>query len=130
MAKIDSYRQLTVWQKAMDVAENCFRLTAKWPREFRFELTSQIHRAAVSVPSNIAEGFNRHARPAYLNHLRIGLGSLAELDTQLESAVRLGLVAESVLKPTRALLDEVSRMLHGLTKALEAKDRLEAGRDN
>lgn len=121
MARINSYRELTVWQTAMDVAENCFRLTAKWPRELRLELTSQVHRAAVSVPSNIAEGVNRHARPAYLNHLRIGLGSLAELDTQLELAVRLGLVGEPNLKPTRSLIDEVSRMLHGLTKALETK---------
>jgi len=86
---------------------------------FRFELTSQIHRAAISIPSNIAEGFNRHARPAYLNHLRIGLGSLAELETLLELTVRLGLIDRSSTRSTESLLDEVGRMLHGLTKSLE-----------
>jgi four helix bundle protein len=128
MAKIDSYRDLIVWQKAMDVAENCFRFTSSWPREYRFELTKQIHGAAVSIPSNIAEGFNRHAQPAYVNHLRIALGSLAELETQLSLAVRLGLITETSIESTRSLLDEVSRILHALTKSLDKRGgRRDAG---
>lgn len=86
--RIQSFRDLNVWQEAMDLAVDCYALTAVFPKSEIYGLTSQARRAAVSIPSNIAEG---HARPTsvYRNHVSIGLGSQGELDTLLELAVRL-----------------------------------------
>ena len=122
MARIASYKDLQTWQKAMTAAVSCFSLTEQLPHDIRFELTNQIHRAAVSIPSNIAEGFNRHSRLAYINHLRIALGSLAELQTQLELAVRLKLIEQTRTQSISAQLDEVGRMLHGLVRALQRSE--------
>lgn len=119
MAKINSYTELKVWQKAMEAAEQCFRLTDHLPSHVRFELTNQIRRAAISIPSNIAEGFSRHSQPAYLNHLRIALGSHAELETRLELAIRLRFLDPEQTTPTQDLLMHVARMLHGLVSSLE-----------
>jgi four helix bundle protein len=119
VAKITTYRDLQTWQKTMSASVSCFALTGKLPDDIRFELTNQIHRAAISIPSNIAEGFNRHSRAAYVNHLRIALGSLAELETQLELSVQLKLLDRSNIQPVTAELEEVGRMLHGLVRSLE-----------
>ncbi|MDE3156991.1 MAG: four helix bundle protein [Acidobacteriota bacterium] len=120
MARIQSYRQLTVWQRAMNLVEECYRISARLPACERFGLVQQVRRAAVSIPSNIAEGFNRRSRAAYLNHLSIAVGSQAELATQLELVGRLSLRPVEETVAAQDLAAEVGRLLHGLIRALEA----------
>ncbi|MCY4529108.1 MAG: four helix bundle protein [Chloroflexi bacterium] len=86
---IRSYKDLVVWQKGIDLVEEGYRLTARFPKHERYGLGGQIQRAAVSVPSNIAEGHERHHLNEYLQHLSIDLASLAEVETQTEIARRL-----------------------------------------
>lgn len=86
MAAIKSYRDLEVWQKAMLLAESCYRWTEEFPKREIYGLASQLRRAAVSIASNIAEGNSRRSRQAYLNHLSITLGSQSEVETQVELA--------------------------------------------
>ena len=118
MAVIASFRDLTVWKKAITLAEAAYALATALPRREQFELAAQIRRAAASVPANIAEGHNRHARRAYANHIAIALGSLAETESHVELAVRLRLL--DVVEASRFLAQasEVNRMLHGLARAL------------
>jgi four helix bundle protein len=116
---MQGHKDLLVWQKAMDLVTAIYRITRAFPKEEQYGLTSQIQRAAVSIPSNIAEGHALKQTLAYLRHLAIASGSLAELQTQLEIADRLG-----HLKPeNRKVLgqaDEVGRMLAGLRRSLKA----------
>jgi four helix bundle protein len=118
VAVIASFRDLTVWKKAITLAEAAYVLATALPRREQFELAAQIRRAAASVPANIAEGHNRHARRAYANHIAIALGSLAETESHVELAVRLRLL--DVVEASRFLAQasEVNRMLHGLARAL------------
>ncbi len=118
MTAIRSYRHLEVWQRAMDFAVRCYGITRSFPPDERFDLTRQIRRAAVSVPSNIAEGFNRRARQAYINHLTIALGSHGELDTQLELAGRIGYVDQAASLELRKDIETVGRLLSGLVRSL------------
>jgi four helix bundle protein len=122
MAAITSYRDLIVWQKSMALAEQCYAVTDQFPRDERFGLTAQIRRAAVSIPSNLAEGHNRRSRQAFANHVAIALGSQAELETQLQLAVRLRFLSESAASPVLAQASEVGRLLHGLVQSLENTD--------
>lgn len=118
---LKSYRELEVWQEAMDLAEGIYRVSAGFPPAERNGLTSQIRRASVSVPSNIAEG---HARPTtrdFLRFLGISLGSLAEMETQMLLAHRLGYLDDATLGLTLQASDRVGRMLRGLTKSLNAR---------
>ena len=89
--RVRSYRELKVWQLAMDVAEEIYRITSSFPKHEIYGLTSQIRRAAVSVLSNIAEGSSRESTKEYLHHVSIAVGSLAELESQLLLAARLEL---------------------------------------
>jgi four helix bundle protein len=120
MAKIDSYRELEVWQLAMVLVLDVYRVTRTFPPEERFGLAQQARRSAVSVPSNIAEGHNRHAQRAYLNHVNIALGSLAELETEIEVAVRLTYVTTDQVGDFSVNADSVGRMLRRLQQRLEA----------
>ena len=86
---IKSYQELTVWQKSMDLVEAIYLLAKKFPKEETFGLTSQIKRAVVSIPANIAEGYGRTHRGDYLHHLSIARGSLMEVETHLAIALRL-----------------------------------------
>ena len=122
MARIESYKDLTAWQKAMTLAAECYRFTAEFPTEERYGLTAQIRRCAVSIPSNLAEGHNRRSRQAFANHVSIALGSQAELETQVALAVRLELSSESAAAPVLALTAEVGKLLHGLVRSLENAD--------
>ena len=122
MARIESYKDLTAWQKAMTLAAECYRFTAVFPTEERYGLTAQIRRCAVSIPSNLAEGHNRRSRQAFANHVSIALGSQAELETQVALAVRLELSSESAATPVLALTAEVGKLLHGLVRSLENAD--------
>ena len=110
------YRSLTVWQKAMDMVTEIYRLTQRFPKEEVYGLTSQLRRAAVSVPSNIAEGQGRLTRGEFRQFLGHAKGSLAEIDTQLLIAHELGYLADTncILEKTA----EVGRLLNGLLNSL------------
>ncbi|OAI55443.1 four helix bundle protein [Planctomyces sp. SCGC AG-212-M04] len=116
---VDSHRDLLVWKKAIGLVASCYRITATFPKTEQYGLTSQLQRAAVSVPANIAEGKGRASTGAYLNHLSIAAGSLAELDTHLVVGHELGLLSDSALEEIQRQLEEVGRMLTGLRKSLE-----------
>ncbi len=119
MASVGSHRELIVWQKAMNVVAECYNLTRSFPNDERFGLTSQLRRAAVSIPSNIAEGKGRGTTGAYVNHLSIAAGSLAEVDTQIELAVKLGYLNASSVDSVTIKLEEIGRMISGLKRSLE-----------
>ncbi len=118
---VQHYRQLMVWQKAMDLAEQCYQITKSFPSEKRFGMVSQIRRAAASVPANIAEGQGRYHIKEFLNHLSMARGSLMEVETFLLLSERVGHVNSEQIKPLLSLCDEVSRMISGLRKSLESK---------
>lgn len=123
MAKIQSYSDLTAWQRAMDLAEECYRVAEELPSGERFGLASQRRRAAVSIPSNIAEGFHRRSKAAYLNYLSIAIGSQAEVETQLQLIGRLRLLSRERTATALNTAAEVGRLVHGLIRALESTSR-------
>lgn len=118
---VRSYRELNVWQIAMDLAEKCYLATRSFPKEERFGLTIQIRRAAASVPANIAEGQGRRHTKEFLNHLSVARGSLMELETHLLLSQRVGFLQPADLELLLALSDDIGRMLSGLRRTLEAK---------
>jgi len=119
---VKSYRDLEVWQVAMGVAEQCYRLTEAFPKEELFGLTMQIRRAATSVAANIAEGYGRESRKEYTQFLRIAQGSLKELETYLLLSVRIGITTENMVSPILADCERVSKMLHRLIRSLQVQD--------
>ncbi|MCC5785590.1 MAG: four helix bundle protein [Phycisphaerales bacterium] len=118
---LESYRELRVWQRGMDLAEACYTLTSAFPPEERFGMMSQIRRAAAAIPANIAEGYGRGSRPDYIRFVRIANGSLKELETHLLLALRIKLVDEARIAPVPPLADELGAMLHRLMGALRAR---------
>ena len=118
---IVSFRDLEVWQAAMDLAVTAHGLATALPPLHRFELGSQIRRAANSVPSNIAEGHGNKGTRVYLQHVRIAIGSLAELDTLVELMLRLALTSESQIGPVRTHVARTGQLLHGLQRALRRR---------
>lgn len=118
MSKIVSYRDLRVWHDAMDLAELIHHLATRVAAPETYALTDQMKRASVSVPSNIAEGFGRGHRAAYVNHLMIAKGSLFEVDTQVRLAVRFGLVSPGDAHEPLALIERTGRRLTRLVAAL------------
>jgi len=119
--RINSYRDLQVWQKATDLVIECHRLSRLLPKNETFGLSSQIQRAAVSIPANIAEGYGREHLGDYLHHLSAATGSLMELETHLIIANKLEYLKERELEAVLVQTGEVSRMLAGLTKALRKR---------
>ncbi len=117
MTQIRTYRDLIAWQKAMDLTESGYRWTETMPSREQFGLTSQIRRALVSVPSNIAEGWARGPSADYVRMLRIARGSLAEASTQAELIDRLGMLQPD--QSTSALMEETDRVLPGLIRSVE-----------
>lgn len=113
-----NYRDLVVWQKAIKLVKAVYLLTRQFPKTERFALTDQIRRAAVSVPSNIAEGQGRRSVNEFRHFLRVSLGSLAELDTQLTIGQELGYVGQCELDPIHADIVEVRKMINGLLSSL------------
>ena len=112
------YRDLVAWQKSMDLAETIYRQTAEFSLEERYGLTAQMRRAAVSVPSNVAEGQGRRSTDEeFIRFLSIALGSLCELETQLELSLRLNLLSASQLGLLRPMAEEVGRLLNGLIRS-------------
>lgn len=118
MATINSYRDLKVWQAGRELTVLIYRATQKFPAEERFGLTSQMRRAAVSIPSNIAEGWSRQHRPEYLQFLRVSRGSLAELETQVLLSQDLELMPEASASELLSRCDSLSRQLLALERAL------------
>lgn len=119
MGEIESHRDLRAWKMSLALAKRAMKAAATFPKVEGFGLASQVRRSAVSVPSNIAEGYGRGARTEYLRFLRIARGSLFELDTQLLLAFEMGYISE---KGHRSLLgdwNEVSKVLAGLIRGLE-----------
>jgi four helix bundle protein len=116
MSEIRDHRDLEAWRVAMDGVLETYQLSADFPRTETYGLISQMRRAAVSVPSNIAEGQARKFRAA-INHLNIALGSIAELDTQLEVAVRLTYVSRDQASDLQKLIVSGRRLVHGLRRA-------------
>jgi four helix bundle protein len=114
---ITSYRDLEAWQLGMDLAQAVYELTRTFPREERFGLASQIRRAAVSIPSNVAEG-HRHGTTSYRHYVTIALGSHAECETQLELALRLKLGSADQIGAASVLATRVGQVLHGLARSL------------
>ena len=112
------YKDLIAWQKAMDLVAAVYDVTESFPRREMYSLCDQIRRAAVSVPSNIAEGQAHYHTREFLHYLRIARGSLAELETQLLIAQRQKYVDEESLKPVLDLRDEVSRIMSGLISSV------------
>jgi len=117
-ATVQSYRDLDVWKQAMDLALEVYRASACFPPGERFGLASQVRRAAVSIPSNIAEGHARRSRAEFLHHLSIALGSAAELGTQIELAGRLAYLADDHRRVLDDRLAVIGRMIHGLRRSL------------
>ena len=115
-----AYTELKVWQKSMDLAESIYGLTTRFPRDERFGLTAQLRRAAVSIPSNIAEGYGREQRGYISQFLRVALGSSREFETQLKLATRLKFATEEQRLEARSLRDEVGKMLRSLLRSVEA----------
>jgi four helix bundle protein len=121
MARVSHFRDLVVWQRGMDVVEAVYRVSQGFPKAELYGLTSQLRRAAISVPSNIAEGHTRATTKEYLNHLSMAQASLAEVETQIEIAVRLGYLQSS---DSNALLENagiLGRQLYALRDALLRK---------
>lgn len=116
---INSYEDLEVWQLAMAVAEQCYTLTAQFPREETFGLSAQIRKSAVSVPSNIAESWGRSQMGNYVQFLKIAQGSARELETQLLLASRLKMTAPEKLTKCRDEVVRVRKMLRALIYSLE-----------
>ncbi len=108
---MQSVRELRIWQKAMDLVEACYRLSATLPADERFGLTSQIRRAATSIPANIAEGFGRWNTREFGRFLAISCGSLRELETHVIITQRLGYVSEAKAGPVLRATDELAKML-------------------
>ena len=109
-----SYRDLVAWQKAMDLVTAVYRLTASFPREEIYGLVSQMRRAAVSIPSNIAEGQGRHGRAEFRHFLRQANGSLMELETQASIAERLGYASADAVAVILQDASEIGGLIHSL----------------
>ena len=109
-----NFKELKIWHKSMDIAEQTYKLSAQFPVEEKYGLTSQIRKSAVSIPSNIAEGAGRNTDGEFRNFLGIASGSSNELYTQLVLSYRLKLIEESIVNPLLFDLEEVQKMNYSL----------------
>ena len=124
-AKVESYRDLFVWQQAMELAVGIYNTTKYWPKEELYGLTSHVRRAAVSIPANIAEGYGRETRASYEHFLRVAQGSLKELETHLLLAERVGTVAAQRIAPMMEQCQSLGKMIRSLIRALQEKDKVD-----
>jgi four helix bundle protein len=118
---LKNYKELKVWQKSYQMCLETYRITKGFPKEERYTLTSQIRRSAVSVPSNIAEGYGRKTTPEYIRALYFAYGSNCELETQILLSYDLGYINTEDMKKVQKDFKEVERMLKALIKSLENK---------
>ena len=119
-SKIKNFRDLDVWRLAMEIVGDIYKYTKAFPKEEIYGLVSQMRRSAVSIASNIAEGFNRYHNKEYRQFLYIALGSCAELETQIEVSLLFGYLTQDARDKTIEKLDHESRMLRNLIKRLNA----------
>ena len=115
---VKHYRELIAWQKAMEMVCTIYKLTASFPSEERFGLTNQLRRAAVSIPSNIAEGQGRGISGDFARYLRIANGSRQEVETQIAIAHRLGYLDEERTASVLGDLEELGRIISGLLRSI------------
>src|SRR3990170_2434220 len=118
---LKNYKELKVWQKSYQLCLDVYKITKSFPKEERYGLISQIRRAAVSVPSNIAEGYGRKTTPEYIHALYMAYGSCCELDTQIQLSGDLGYIKTEQIEELKESTREVERMLKALIKSLENK---------
>jgi four helix bundle protein len=118
---VKSYQDLEVWQLGMEIAEVTYRLTQDFPRDEIYGLRLQMRKAAVSIPSNIAEGHEREGTKEYLHFISIARGSLGELHTQYLLSVRFGHIKPEDFQPVSERLDLLGKKLNNLNKSLRAK---------
>jgi four helix bundle protein len=120
---VRDYRDLDVWQAAMTLAQRCYEVTKRFPKDEMFGMTAQIRRASASIPANIAEGRGRQGTKEFLSFLSIARGSLMELETHLMLSHRVQLMQAQELDELLAITDRISRMLSGLRTSLRARQR-------
>jgi 30S ribosomal protein S23 len=118
MENIKDFKDLFLWQRAMDLVVEVYDLVKKLPKEELFALSDQIRRAVISIPSNIAEGQGRNSSKEFIHFLSIAKGSMAELETQLLLCVRINYLKELEIEKAMSLVEEVGKMLHSLQKRL------------
>jgi four helix bundle protein len=118
---IKSYRDLLVWQKAMDFVLDSYRLSRAFPESEKFGLATQLQRAAVSIPANIAEGRGRHGTKEFMRHLSIARGSLCECETHLLIASRLEYIGDKELQGLLGRTAEIGRMINALLESLRRR---------
>ncbi len=118
---INSYRDLEVWKKSMDLVTECYEITESFPKKETFGLASQLQRSAVSIAANISEGHARQHTKEFLQSLSIAYGSLAELETHIEIAKRLEYIAADTAVELIDKTSTIGRMLNGLRRSLEKK---------
>ena len=116
------YQSLIIWQKARALVREIYMITADLPREEMYGLKSQLRRAVISIPSNIAEGYGRQYRPEYIRFLNIARGSCYEVETQLILCMDLGLLGEKQTKRAMDLLDEIGKIGNAMIKSLQRLD--------
>ena len=121
MPVVQTYSDLVAWQKAMELVVEVYKSTERLPGDERFGLTNQMRRAAVSIPSNIAEGFGRGSQNEFQRFLSIARGSLFEAETQIRIACRLGFNSEDDQEGLMRRTDEVGRVLRGLSKSVDSR---------
>jgi len=119
--QVKTYRDLVVWQKSMALVTEIYKQTKSFPKDETYGLTSQMRRCAVSIPSNIAEGYGRNSTMDYIRFLRVAAGSLYELQTQIEIAFNLCYLSKVELDKMYESSREIERMLSSLTKKLNDK---------
>ncbi|HEX9292253.1 MAG TPA: four helix bundle protein [Gemmatimonadales bacterium] len=124
---VRGYRDLIVWQDSMDLVLSIYRITAAFPKEERYSLVSQLRRAAVSVPSNIAEGHGRSRTGDYLRHLSVAVGSLSEVETQVQIARRLEYITEDDQSRLLESCNAIAKMFGGLIRSLRRRLHFGAG---
>jgi four helix bundle protein len=124
VSSISSYRDLIVWQKAMILVKEIYSLTTKFPESERFGLIQQIRRSAVSIPSNIAEGWGRNSNGYFIQFLNVSKGSLCEAETQLSLAVDLNFIEQNDCAKAFELSNETSKMIKALISKIESNSSL------
>lgn len=121
--KSSNYKELKVWQKAMDLTVEVYKLVKLLPKEETYALSDQMRRAVVSIPSNIAEGQGRNSDKEFIQFLSIARGSLWELETQIEICLRIGYIDQSMATDTNNLIAEISKMLNALSNSLKPQNQ-------
>ena len=119
--KLKNYKDLKVWQRSYQLCLEVYKITKEFPDEEKYGLTSQLRRAAVSVPSNISEGYGRKTTPEYIQFLYIAYGSICEMETQILLSGDLGYISTGKLAMLNEGIQEVERMLKALIRSLEKK---------